>query len=89
MFGAMKGMTPTEYETIRKWIVQNVTSSVVPLDEGNSDGLVFNLLQLLREGSEKFYSNPELHYQYTDECDKVVECLYRKYGVKISWENRI
>ena len=43
-------MTPKkspEVELIQNWIITHVDERVVPRDEGNSDGLLYNLLHVL------------------------------------------
>lgn len=39
-----------EKEIVVRWIIDNVDSSVVPLDEGNGDALIYNLVGLARHG---------------------------------------
>jgi hypothetical protein len=60
---------------IERWIVRNVDAfQVVPVDEGNTEALVYNLVQLLRHGDS---FKP---YTYEPEQDKTVKALYKKYG---------
>lgn len=49
-----RDLTETEKNRFERWIIENVTASVVPPDERNSDALVFNLVHLLR-GDEEMY----------------------------------
>ena len=51
------------------WIVDNVDDRDVPMDEGNSDALIWNLVQLVRHG------RPYESYDYKAEQDAEVEKL--------------
>lgn len=57
-----------------KWIVQNVDSSIVPADEGNSDALVYNMVQLAMNRDER--------YEYQSDQKDYLRELYRIYGVE-------
>lgn len=56
-----------------EWIVKNVTSDVVPGDEGNEDALVYNLVHLAAYGSGF------RHYNYEPEQNAEIKALYKKY----------
>lgn len=43
-------MTQHEKALIEQWILDNVNETVVPSDEGSAEGLVYNLIHLLRDG---------------------------------------
>lgn len=68
-------MNDLERETIIRWIVQNVDDREVPLDEGNGDALVYNLVQLARHG------RPYEGYHYKEEQDQDINSLFVRYGV--------
>jgi hypothetical protein len=48
---------------LERWIIENVTSNDVPADEGSSDGLIYNMVQLVRHG------RPYERYDYKPEQD--------------------
>ena len=52
-------MNTNEISKIEKWIVANVTAGVVPSDEGNSYGFIYNLIQLLRKTGKSYDYLPE------------------------------
>lgn len=60
-------------EEIIKWIINNVDEQVVPCDEGNAEGLVYNLVHLLLDG--KKYEP----YNYLESQDEEIKELYKKY----------
>ena len=66
-------------DLIEEWIVKNVNASVVPGDEGSDEGIVYNMIHLLRDGDN--------YYPYSYEKAQVLEVynLYRKYGVNEEW----
>ncbi len=76
-------MTEQEIELIERWIVQNVSADYVPGDEGNTEGLIYNLIALLREWPED-----KARYRYTAEHNAVVMELYRKYWLDEGGANR-
>ncbi len=43
-------MSDADKALIATWLIENVTADVVPGDEGSDDGLLFNLMGLLRFG---------------------------------------
>jgi hypothetical protein len=47
-------MNTNEKLLIIKWIINNVTDHVVPLDFENSDGLIFNLVHLAAGDKERW-----------------------------------
>jgi hypothetical protein len=47
-------LTEEEIAKFEKWIVANVDESVVPADEGFAEGLVYNLVHLLRGDNNRF-----------------------------------
>lgn len=51
-------LTVEERHLFEKWIVENVDETIVPADEGNGDGLIYNLVQRLRYGKagERLYA---------------------------------
>lgn len=50
-------LTPDEAKKFERWVIENIDSSVVPGDEGNSEALVFNLVHAIRgDGEEYDYS---------------------------------
>lgn len=55
--------------------MRNVDVRVVPNDEGNEEGLIFNLVQLLRHGPDA------PRYAYLPEQDALVESLLLEHGV--------
>ena len=55
-----------------EWIVKNVDESIVPMDEGNGDALVYNLVHLALGDGKK--------YNYQPEQDDEIEGLMKKYG---------
>jgi hypothetical protein len=61
---------PANTEDIVAWIVANVGSGEVPQDEGNSEALVYNLVQLARNG------RPYRKYNYEPDQDAEIEQLY-------------
>lgn len=61
-------------DDIIEWIIKNVSSDVVPADEGNGDALVYNLVHLAA------YSSGFRHYDYEPEQDAEIKALYGKYG---------
>lgn len=61
--------TPEEIDLIVRWIVENVTAAEVPPDEGNERALIYNLIQLARNG------RPYEKYVYGDDQDKIIERL--------------
>ena len=63
-----------QIKLIERWIVCNVTERVVPLDEGNPDALIYNLVALLREGKGF------VEYDYTPEQNDALHELERRYG---------
>ncbi len=67
-------MTEEEMELIARWIVQNVDAADVPGDEGNSEGLVYNLIHHLWDG------NDYQQYEYTEEQLREVYNLSVKYS---------
>lgn len=45
-----------------QWVIQEIDERVVPLDEGDSNGLVFNIIHCIKGDNTKFdYKNKE-HY---------------------------
>jgi hypothetical protein len=61
-------------DDIIEWIIKNVSSNVVPADEGNGDALVYNLVHLAAYGSGFN------HYDYEPKQDAEIKALYEKYG---------
>lgn len=61
-------------DDIIEWIIKNVTTNVVPGDEGNEEALVYNLVHLAAYGSGFRY------YDYEPEQDAEIKSLYKKYG---------
>lgn len=44
--------TEEQKEFLIAWIVRNVDAGVVPCDEGNTEGLIYNLVNLVRHGPD-------------------------------------
>jgi hypothetical protein len=68
-------MSPEEKQLIERWIIENVDASVVPDDEGNTEALIYNLLQLLRHGRDGF---EDRKYNYLPEQDAEISTLLKK-----------
>lgn len=51
-------MTPTETNIVIKWILENIDSNLVPTDEGNSEGLIYNCLMAAMQKEERFEYKP-------------------------------
>lgn len=58
-------LTPQQKQLFERWVIENVDETVVPADEGNPEGLIYNLVHLIR--------GDELQYNYLDEQDRELE----------------
>lgn len=58
-------LTEDEKTKFKQWVIENVDETVVPIDEGNGNGLKYNLIHLIF-GDGKVYD-------YKEEQDKEVE----------------
>ena len=47
-------MTTEEKLLFIKWVTMNINNSIVPPDEGNTEGLIFNLIQLIIGSEERW-----------------------------------
>jgi hypothetical protein len=63
-------LTYAERERFEIWILEHVNTKVVPSDEGNENGLIYNLIHLLRGDG--------LEYIFTEEQDREVESLRQR-----------
>jgi len=63
-------LTAVEKIRFEQWVVENVTSNIVPPDEGNGYALVFNLVHLVRGDGEQYDYTPT-----QDEVTKEIEHL--------------
>jgi len=61
-------------EILVKWIVQNVSANDVPGDEGNGEGLIYNLVHHVLEGPDY------RHFDYEPEQNLEIEQLLAKYN---------
>lgn len=61
-------------DELEKWIVQNVTAEIVPADEGSTEGLIYNLVQLARDSKKR--------YNYLPEQDAEIRALRDKYRLQ-------
>jgi hypothetical protein len=52
-------LTVVEKIRFEEWVVENVTSNIVPSDEANGEALVFNLVHLIRGDGEQYAYTPE------------------------------
>ena len=69
----MRDLTVEEKIIFEKWIISNVTTAVVPDDEGNEEGLIYNLVHCLRGNS--------LRYCYMKDQDVEVQTWRRDLGI--------
>ena len=60
-------MTDEVTETVVDWIIGNVDVNVIPIDEGDEDALVYNLVHLARDGRDFE------HYNYESAQDAEIE----------------
>lgn len=55
-------MTDDEKRFLIRWIIENVDAGMVPSDEGNTDGLIWNMVQyVLHDGTIERYRYDESH----------------------------
>lgn len=65
-------MSDMEKSIIKKWIIKNIDDRVVPMDEGNGDGLVYNMIMLLELGHGEEFRNSMYNYK-RHQHEKLVE----------------
>jgi len=64
------------FDNIIEWIVQNVSATDVPADEGNTEALIYNLIHLARDGKDY---HP---YNYEPEQDLEIAFLFKLFDRK-------
>ena len=52
-------LTKDEKIKFERWIIENIDETIVPADEGNDIGLIYNLVHLLRGDGQKYDYKPE------------------------------
>lgn len=62
-------MNKVETDIVIKWILENVDAGLVPTDEGNSEGLIYNCLMAVMQKEELFEYKPE-QYKFIIELRK-------------------
>jgi hypothetical protein len=58
------------------WVINNVDERVIPADEGDGEGLVYNLIHLFKDGEN--YK----HYNYEEEQNDEIEMWYKIFSKK-------
>lgn len=61
-------LTDNEKTRLEQWIIENIHPDWVPADDGNTDGLAYNLIMAIRGSDER--------YEYKDEQDAEIEALF-------------
>lgn len=52
-------LSAAEKRRFRDWIVTHVDETLVPTDEGNAEGLIYNLVQAVYGTDERYAASPE------------------------------
>ena len=52
-------MNDQQRKIFERWIIQNVNASIVPIDEGNDEALMYNLIHLLRGDNRLYEYQPD------------------------------
>ena len=52
-------LSEQEKERFEKWAIENIDDTAVPLDEGNGEALLFNIVHLIRGDATKYSYKPE------------------------------